>query len=186
MDKKNLLIFTDASLNPRTGTGMSGCLLLKPKDRPSTKKISHLPVKTKLFKNTNSARLELSSIILALNTVKKTFDAIHEFEITVYTDCKIACDLPSRRNRLEKSNYKSKSTTKPLNNADLYLEFFELFDELKPNLIWVKGHKARKDKNQIDLIFSHVDKTTRRMLREHQNKLNITEHLKTTITDTVN
>ena len=166
MNIKHLVIFTDASFNPRIRTGISGyLLLLGSKDCPITKDISSLPIKTKLFRNTNCTRLELSSIILALNASKKLTGHL---EITIYTDCKTAYDLPSRRIRLEKCNFKSERTKKTLANADLYLKFFKLFDELRPNIIWIKGHKAAKNKDNIDMIFSHVDRTTRRILRKSQ------------------
>jgi len=174
MNKKHLLIFTDASFNPRTRTGISGyLLLLVSKGSSITKDISLLPVKTKLFRKTNCTRLELTSIILALDASKKlTRNKVSEqaghLEITVYTDCKTAYDLPSRRIRLEKRNFKSMRTRKPLANADLYLKFFKLFDELRPSIIWVKGHKSAKSRDHIDMIFSHVDRTTRRILRECQ------------------
>ncbi len=161
MNTKKLQIFSDASFNPKTRTGICGYLLLL--DLVDTIDIRTLPIKTKLYKNTNCTRLEVTSIILALNAAKRMGA---DCDITLYTDCKTACELPSRRGRLEERDFKSRKTGALLSNADLYLKFFKLFDELTPQIVWIKGHKRSGEKVLTDKIFSHIDKTTRKLLRE--------------------
>ena len=82
----------------------------------------------------------------------------------MYTDCQNILNLELRREYLELNNYFSKNN-KRLNNYLLYQEFYKLVDTLDCTFIKVKGHKRKKEKNDIDNIFSLVDKASRRALR---------------------
>jgi hypothetical protein len=72
--------------------------------------------------------------------------------------------LRSRRDHFEKNDYRSKENRR-LNHYELYQEFFRMIDSLDCEFIKVRGHKASHQKNDMDAIFSLVDKASRNALR---------------------
>lgn len=160
MSIKKHTIYSDISFSPQTKSGVAGFIHVK--NEKSTSSINSSNVHIKHFQNTTCTRLEIEGLIWAIQTTK---DLESNSEITIYTDCKTITNLPKRRVRLEKENFKSKSTGLLLSNRDLYIKFFSLFDSLQINLIWTKGHKPQKEKNEAERLFSIVDKTTRRVMR---------------------
>ncbi|MCP4677076.1 MAG: hypothetical protein GY854_16490, partial [Deltaproteobacteria bacterium] len=124
-----------------------------------------------VFKEKNNGRAELRGIIFALETLIKETGRpdiggnLKNRRINLYTDCQSAVHLLKRRKRLESTNFVSKKTKKTLSNADLYKQFFILYDKITPNLFWVKGHSPKKDRDLIQRNFSRVDKTVRKKLR---------------------
>lgn len=72
--------------------------------------------------------------------------------------------LMGRRKRFEDNNYISKNR-KLIANHLLYKEFYTLVDVLQCDFIKVKAHKKESTKNEIDNIFSLVDKQSRDALR---------------------
>jgi ribonuclease HI len=117
-------------------------------------------VKLKRFENTSSTKLEIETLLWALSQ-------IHEFEgiITIYTDSQNIDGLHRRRSRLEKNNYYAKSG-RPINNADLYREFFQKTDRINCEIVKIKGHKKTRLKSDIDKLFSLVDRASRNAVRE--------------------
>ena len=73
--------------------------------------------------------------------------------------------LAKQKRKLERSNYLSK-TNKPIKNRELYKEFYEKVDSTHLEFIKVKGHKKTNDKDEIDKIFTLVDKASRSALRD--------------------
>ena len=154
-------IFSDASFDPRSRIGIAGVWILADLLQASQNENS---IQTKIFYETNCTRLELESILWSFDLVREAGRL--EIEVEIFTDCKTAVDLPARRARLESRNFLSQKTQLPLNNADLYQEFFKTYDTFAPKLHWIKGHKPLQNQNEIERIFSAVDKETRRQLRE--------------------
>ena len=83
----------------------------------------------------------------------------------VYTDCQNIIGLQDRRDGFERKNYMT-SKGKLINNYELYKAFFKRVDILDCEFIKVKGHKKASAKDEIDEIFTLVDRATRRALRE--------------------
>lgn len=165
------LLFCDSSFDPKSHRGVGGRLLLSRDEFSHQIHPSDLRVRTKLFANMTNTRLELITVLWALNHFKKNFHEIktnksYYPDIIVFSDCKTISDLQSRRRRLENGEYKSKRTGRLLSNADLYKKYFLLSDEIQPEIIWTKGHTSSRHHNVIQSLFSHVDKTTRTRLRE--------------------
>jgi ribonuclease HI len=158
MNDNKFSIFADASFDPKMGTGIIGVLTVDSKEINSSS--SELKVLTKKIDNTTSGRLEIQAVIWALKNA-----AENDLEITIFTDYKSVVELPTRRDRLEKSNYISKRKGEILNNADLYKEFFEYFDKVLPTLVWIRGHSPSKDHTRHHELFSLVDKAVRQELR---------------------
>lgn len=156
--KPQIYLFTDGSVNPQSGIGFGAYLLLDKKEFfcvDLEKKIN-----IKKFDNTSSTKLELETLLWALSDVN-----LKNFKIVVYTDCQNIIGLKGRRDRFEKNNYMT-SKGKLIKNHELYKDFFRRLDILDCEFIKVKGHKKASIKNEIDEIFTLVDRATRKALRE--------------------
>ena len=152
-------LFTDSSVNPQEKIGFAAFLKLSDESLSLEDMKSH--IKTKRFEDTSSTKLELQTLLWALDEIQvdsRTY-------IEVYTDCQNIIGLEDRRKRLEGNDYKS-SKGKLMNNHDLYKLFFEKLDKLNLSFIKVKGHKKTSLKDDIDNIFNLVDKASRNALRE--------------------
>jgi ribonuclease HI len=146
-------LFTDGSVNPQTKVGFGAYLTVSDKNKVSK-------VETKKFENTSSTQLELEALLWALESINITT------ELNIYTDCQNILGLPSRREGLEQRNYHSK-TGKPLKHSLLYQRFFSLTDKYPCTFIKVKGHKKSYLKDEVDKLFTLVDKASRDALRAH-------------------
>jgi ribonuclease HI len=154
----SLHLFTDGSYNPATKTGCGAYIAVT--DTGVSPELLHEQVKVRRFENTTSVRLELETLLWAFKDVGKREDGI-----IVYTDSQNIMNLPGRHKRLEENNYHS-GKGRPLNNADLYIEFFRITERLNPVFIKVQGHMTSRKKDTIDKLFALVDKESRRALRK--------------------
>ncbi len=155
MDK--LFLFIDGSVNTKNKTGY-GAYLATSDTNVSPESLRHT-VKLKKFENTSSTRLELETLLWALDEVKEEAD-----KIIVYSDSQNILGLNDRREKLEAGGFKS-AKNKPLKNADLYKIFYRVTDRLDCEFNKVKGHKASRKKDSIDMLFTLVDRESRRALR---------------------
>jgi len=155
-----LKIFTDGSVNPKSGVGYGAFLVVSEEEEfhDSLKR----RVKVKRFEQTSSTKLELETLVWALKMIRDW-----EGKRLIFTDSQNITGLHKRRARLEKQNYLSKKN-RPIKNHDLYREFFKSTDELDCEFIKVRGHKVGHQKNHIDHLFSLVDKASRKALRHNQ------------------
>jgi len=156
MDK--LYLFTDGSVNTKSKTGYGAYLAVV--DKGASLDVLKKQTKVRRFENTSSTRLELETIVWALNEVGGSVD-----KIIVYTDSQNIMSLKERRGKLEKNNYQS-SKKRPLNNADLYIQFYKMTDKNNCEFIKVKGHLASHKKDTIDTLFTLVDRESRKALRK--------------------
>jgi len=161
---KKLLLFTDGSAHPPTGIGYGAYLAISlpgeedgelPKEDQIKSKI-----KVRRFENTTPSHLELQTTLWALNEIGSS-----DVKIFIYTDSQTIVNLKNRRERLEKNSFRS-LTNKPLKNASLYRQFFNLTDSLNIEFVKIKGHRSAKDRKKLDNLFRWVDKTARKALRE--------------------
>ncbi|MCP4969671.1 MAG: ribonuclease H [Arcobacter sp.] len=160
----SIKLFCDGSVNPQKKIGFASYFLLFENEsfEEARKK-----VKTKLFENTSSTKLELESLLWALEDKD-----IKDKNIIVYTDCQNILSLENRREKLEKNNYQT-STGKIVKNHELYKKFYEVNDILDCKFQKVKGHKASLEKDDIDKFFNIVDKASRKALRDKIKTCNI-------------
>ncbi len=91
--------------------------------------------------------------------------SLKNFKIIVYRDCQNIIGLNERRGRFEKNNYMT-SKGSVIKNHELYKDFFKRLDPLDCEFIKVKGHKKASVKNEIDEIFTLVDRAARTALRK--------------------
>ena len=116
-------------------------------------------VKVKRFVNTSSTKLELQTLIWALSDIQATGR-----KVIVYTDSQNIVGLPGRRDRLEQNDFRSKNN-KRLNHYALYQEFYRITDLLDCELVKVRGHRVSNQKDDIDSLFTLVDRASRKALR---------------------
>lgn len=152
-----LKLFTDGSVNPSYQIGY-GAYLLVASDTRQTDTLA-ADVKTKRFEQTSSTKLELQTLLWALNDIDTS-----KGHVTVYTDSQNIIGLPERRERFEKNDYMTKKNRLIANHA-LYREFYEITDRLKCDFVKVRGHKQSHEKDAIDRIFTLVDRASRDALR---------------------
>ncbi len=153
---KKIKLFTDSSVNPQEKIGFGAYLLLD-----NETELFEDDIKIKRFENTSSTKLELQTLLWALDEITDK-NAI----IEVYTDCQNIIGLQNRRDKLERNHFFT-SSGKLINNYELYKDFYEKLDELTLSFIKVKGHKKNSLKDEIDTIFNLVDKASRSALREN-------------------
>lgn len=158
----NLHIFTDGSVNAQSKVGYGACLMVSDLSVPIGS-ISD-SVKVKRFEDTSSTKLELQTLLWALEEVMIVAKG-NDFRVSAYTDSQNIINLPDRRARLEEQNFFS-SKNKRLNHYLLYQQFYRLMSQINCKLIKVVGHKPSVNKNELDRLFSLVDKASRRALRE--------------------
>lgn len=160
-------VFTDGSVNTKLKVGYGAFLahVVSPcsEKNVSIDSLKHA-VKVQRFEETNSTKLELQTLLWAVNETTALANE-REFSLTVYTDSQNIIGLPDRRARLESTNYYSSKNIQ-LRNHELYREFYRLFSSVKFELIKVEGHRPTSKKGEIDSLFSLVDRATRRALRE--------------------
>lgn len=156
---KKTKLFIDSSVNPQHKIGFAAFLEVF-NDNFSFDDLKK-NIKIKRFDDTSSTKLELQTLLWALDEISITDDIYVE----VYTDCQNIVGLQSRRKKFEINEYKT-STGKTINNYELYKLFFEKIDSLDIDFIKVKGHKKNSLKDEIDTIFNLVDKASRNALRK--------------------
>lgn len=152
-----LILFTDGSVNPQSKIGYGAFLAIS--DLTVSIDLAKLKVKVKRFEQTSSTRLELQTLLWALTEFKTCGR-----KIIVVTDSQNIIGLPGRRERLEKSNYQSRNGRK-IGNCMLYQEFYLLTDQLNCEFRKVSGHLASHRKEDVDKLFTLVDRASRDALR---------------------
>ena len=160
MTTEKLFLFTDGSVNTKSDIGYGAYLLVPENELFSDGSMSK--VKLKRFENTSSTKLEIQTVLWALTEVLG-----FPGKITLYTDSQNILGLPGRRERLEKSDFYSKQNRR-VTNWELYQGFYSLTDELNIEIKKVSGHKRTSTKDNIDRLFTLVDRASRNAVREEK------------------
>ena len=154
LSMKELLLFTDGSLDTHSKIGYGAYLAL-----PESGLSLRTGVKVMEFENTSSTKLELQTLLWALGDIRPSVS-----KVTVYTDSQNIIGLQGRRGRFEQNDYRSKKN-RLLNNYELYQKFYRMTDQLECVFIKVRGHQASDQKDDIDRLFTLVDRASRDALR---------------------
>ncbi len=158
-----IFLFTDGSVHPQLGVGYGAVLYTK--DIYQATETLKKQVKIKRFEDTSSSKLELENLLWGLQLVMSRGYK----SIVVYTDSQNVLSLLCRRNRLEGDDYQTKGN-KELKNKQLYIDFYHLYDACDIEIIKVKGHQSGKQKSLVDLVFTLVDRASRKALRDEFKK----------------
>jgi ribonuclease HI len=168
-------LFTDVSVDPRLHLGIGGYLLISasclsalPGEIEKSSVSEHLALKR--FEDTSSTRLEVQTVLWALEDCRESLKDQEPYTLRIYTDSQCISGLPERRSKLEANAFLSRKTNRPLKNASLYREFFKLSDELGFEVVKVAGHTRTNSRNTIAQIFSLIDKGVRRALKQGVNR----------------
>ena len=153
-----LLLFTDGSVNARSHIGYGAYLAVT--DRGLSLDVLQKQVKVRRFEPTSSTKLELQTLIWGLSDIQTAGR-----RVIIYTDSQNIVGLPGRRDRLEQNDFRSKNN-KRLNHYELYQEFYKITDPLECELVKVRGHQVSNQKDDIDRLFTLVDRASRKALRE--------------------
>lgn len=153
------MIFTDGSVNTRLKIGFGAYLSIPALGIPLN--ILTPQVKVKRFEHTSSTKLELQTLLWALSDIQSKGR-----KLIIYTDSQNIMGLRRRRDQLEQSGYHAKNN-RLLNNHELYQEFFRTTDHLDCEFVRVSGHKRSNQKDDIDRVFTLVDRASRNALREN-------------------
>ena len=125
-------IYTDGSSRGNPGPGGYGIIMISGSHR---KEISEG------FRMTTNNRMELLSVIVALEALKKEGTSV-----TVYSDSKYVVDAVEKKWVFgwEKKHFKDKK------NEDLWKRFLISFRKHNIKFVWVKGHGDNKENNRCD------------------------------------
>ena len=113
---QKIKLFTDSCLDPYNKMGFGVYLILNDENE-SLEELKE-NIKSKRFENTSSTKLELQTLLWALDEI-----ADKNVIIEVYTDCQNIIGLENRRDKLEKNHFFSTSG-KIMNNHYLYKDFY--------------------------------------------------------------
>jgi len=152
-----LILLTDGSVNTQSNIGYGAYLAVT--ERNLSLDSLRARVKVRRFEQTSSTKLELQTLLWALSDI----EALGR-KVIVYTDSQNIMGLQGRRDRFEQNGYYSKKD-KRLNNYELYQEFYRMIDQLDCELVKVGGHQVSSQKDDIDRLFTLVDRASRKALR---------------------
>ncbi len=152
-----LMLFTDGSVNTHLNIGYGAYLAVS--ERGLSLDSLRAGVKVRRFEHTSSTKLELQTLLWALSDIQASGS-----RVIVYTDSQNIMSLQERRDRFEQNDYRSKMKRR-LNNYELYQEFYKMTDQLDCKFVKVHGHRASNKKDDIDRLFTLVDRASRNALR---------------------
>ena len=127
-------VYTDGAAKGNPGKGGYGVVMLSGKHR---KEISEG------FELTTNNRMELLSVIIALENLKK-----EKSVVTIYSDSKYVVDSVEKKWVFgwEKKNFSKKK------NPDLWIRFLKIFRKHSVRFIWIKGHSNIKENERCDKL----------------------------------
>ena len=127
-------VYTDGAAKGNPGKGGYGVVMLSGKHR---KEISEG------FELTTNNRMELLSVIIALENLKK-----EKSVVIIYSDSKYVVDSVEKKWVFgwEKKNFSKKK------NPDLWLRFLKIFRKHNVRFIWIKGHSDIKENERCDKL----------------------------------
>ena len=130
----NVVIYTDGAAKGNPGPGGYGAVLLSGKHR---KELSEG------FRLTTNNRMELLSVIIALETLKKP-----GLTVKVYSDSKYVVDAVEKGwvFKWQKTGFKGKK------NVDLWMRFLKIYPKHKVTFQWVKGHANIPENERCDQL----------------------------------
>ena len=152
-----LILLTDGSVNTQSNIGYGAYLAVSERGLPLDSLRAR--VKVRRFEHTSSTKLELQTLLWALSDIHALGG-----KVIVYTDSQNILGLLGRRDRFEQNDYRSKKN-KHLNNYELYHEFYRMTDQLDCELFKVRGHQVSNQKDDIDRLFTLVDRASRNALK---------------------
>jgi len=127
-----ITLYTDGACSGNPGQGGYGLVLMNE---------SHRKELSAAYRLTTNNRMELLSVIVGLECLKKEKTAV-----TVYSDSKYVVDAVEKKwvFAWEKKNFGKKK------NPDLWIRFLKLYRKHTVKFIWIKGHADNKENERCD------------------------------------
>jgi ribonuclease HI len=160
----DIALFTDVSLNPGRKLGV-GAYLVVPASLLIEKSELAGRVKVRRFEDTSSTKLEVQTVLWALEEYRNGPKIPGPGKLYLYSDSQCVSGLLKRRPGLLAGDFLAKRSNRPLRNSTLYRAFYAFHDELGFEVIKVKGHSRTRLNDSAHRIFSFVDKEVRKALR---------------------
>jgi ribonuclease HI len=134
-------IYTDGAASGNPGPGGYGVVMMYKHHR---KEISEG------FRLTTNNRMELLSVCVALESVKKS-----HAPIVLHSDSKYVVDAINLRwlDKWQREGFKKKA------NVDLWQRFLKIHKKLNVKFVWVKGHSNNVENNRCDELAVAAYKT---------------------------
>lgn len=129
-----ITIYTDGAAKGNPGPGGYGIVMMSGKHR---KEISAG------FAKTTNNRMELLSVVVALETIK-----VAPSEVTIYSDSKYVVDAVEKKwvFEWEKKGFAKKK------NPDLWKRFLQVYRKHHVKFVWVKGHAGNLHNETCDRL----------------------------------
>jgi len=127
-------IYTDGSSRGNPGPGGYGAILVSGEHR---KELSQG------FRKTTNNRMELLSVVVALETLKNNGS-----QVVVYSDSKYVVDSVEKGWVFGwvKKNFHGKK------NADLWKRFLKIYAQHQVKFLWIKGHNNHPENERCDVL----------------------------------
>lgn len=125
-------IYTDGAASGNPGPGGYGIVMLWKHHRKEM---------SEGFRLTTNNRMELVSVIIALESIKKV-----NAEVIVYSDSKYVVDSINLNwlDNWQRTGFKKKA------NVDLWQRFLKIRNQHRIKFVWVKGHATNVENNRCD------------------------------------
>ncbi len=133
MSNQQITIYTDGSSRGNPGPGGYGTVLMTGNHK---KEISQG------YKKTTNNRMELMAVIAGLESLKK-----RDLNITVYSDSQY---IVKALNEGWLNKWMATNFAKGKKNKDLWVRFYDLYQQHKIKFVWVKGHADNEHNNRCD------------------------------------
>jgi len=153
-----LKLFIDGSVHPQSNIGYGAYIFVD--ETTISLDILKTKVKVKRFEETSSTKLELQTLLWALDDIHMPLQ-----KVIIFTDCQNIIGLQARREGFEKNDYHTKSN-KRIKNYALYQAFYKMIDKLDCEFTKIRGHKVSHQKDTLDKIFTLVNRASRDALRK--------------------
>ena len=131
----SIRIYTDGSAKGNPGPGGYGIVLLS--DEGHRKEVA------KGYRKTTNNRMELLSIIIALEMLKS-----RPMKVVVYSDSKYVVDAVEKKwvFNWEKKCFEKKK------NVDLWKRFLIVYRQHNVKIVWIKGHANNAENERCDKL----------------------------------
>jgi len=130
----SVIIYTDGSAKGNPGNGGYGVVMISG---------SHRKEVSEGFVLTTNNRMELLSVIIGLESLKK-----EKTLVTIYSDSKYVVDSVEKKWVFgwEKKNFGKKK------NPDLWIRFLKIYRKHNVKFVWIKGHSNIKENEKCDQL----------------------------------
>lgn len=127
-----ITIYTDGAAKGNPGRGGYGVVMMSG---------AHKKELSEGFKNTTNNRMELMSVIVALETIKK-----ENAQVEIFSDSKYVVDAVEKNWVFgwQKKGFKGKK------NIDLWQRFLKIYPKHQVKFNWVKGHAGNHYNERCD------------------------------------